>query len=133
MTTQATNTDIKSSYKQTILEHFPAVMDLVQQLYDKPEIGGEEYFAHDLLSSFLEEHGFTVTRELGMPTGFLGAYGDPASGPVIALCAEYDALPGIGHGCGHNHFGGMSILAALGLKARSRWSMLVSSTASMRP
>ena len=112
----ATMTDIKTSFKATIQAGFPAVMDLVQQLYDNPEIGGEEFFAHDLLSGFLEEHGFTVTRNVGMPTGFLGSYGDPSTGPVIALCAEYDALPGIGHGCGHNHFGGMSILAALGLK-----------------
>lgn len=108
--------DMKTNFKKTIETHYPAVMDLVQQMYDNPEIGGEEYFAHDLLSGFLENNGFTITRNLGMPTGFLGAYGDPTTGPVISLCAEYDALPGIGHGCGHNLFGGTSILAALGLK-----------------
>ena len=90
--------------------------DLVQYLYDHPEIGGEEFKAQALYKQILEKAGFDYEEGLGMETDFIASYKGEADGPVIAFCAEYDALPEIGHGCGHNHFGGMSLLAALEMK-----------------
>lgn len=90
--------------------------EIVKALYLRPEIGGEEYFAHDLLSSWLEDNAFELKRNLVMPTGFSASYGKEGSGPVIAFPAEYDALPDIGHGCGHNLFGAISLLAAKALQ-----------------
>jgi metal-dependent amidase/aminoacylase/carboxypeptidase family protein len=51
----------------------------------------------------LESHGFQVERQLhGIPTAFCATYKGKAGGPRVAVIAEYDALPGVGHGCGHN-------------------------------
>jgi len=74
-----------------------------RQIHDKPELGSEEYFACNLLTSKLIEHGFDVEKEfLGMKTAFKAVYKAAKPGPRIAFLAEYDALPGVGHGCGHN-------------------------------
>ncbi|HHV41827.1 MAG TPA: M20 family metallopeptidase [Clostridiaceae bacterium] len=89
-----------------------SVQNVVRSLYDRPELGGEEYYAHDVMTDWLQNNGFDVTKNLVMPTGYLASYGKENSGPVIAFPAEYDALPDIGHGCGHNLFGGISMLAA---------------------
>lgn len=71
-------------------------------LYENPERGSEEFKAVKLLTEELEKHGFKVERcLLGMPTAFCASLGK-REGPSVAVLAEYDALPGIGHGCGHN-------------------------------
>lgn len=70
----------------------------------------EEHFAHDLLTGVLEEAGLTVERHLaGIATAFAARAGH--GGPCVAVLCEYDALPGIGHACGHN------LIAAAGLGA----------------
>lgn len=99
------------------MNYYDIAKDLVQQLYDKPEIGGVEYEAQALYREILKEQGFDYKEGLAMETDFVASYGDDTTGPVISLCAEYDALPEIGHGCAHNLFGGMSLLAALELKS----------------
>lgn len=74
---------------------------LNQAIHSHPELGYEEVFAHDTIASFLSEHGFAVTRHAhGLSTSFSAEAG--AGGRLVVFCAEYDALPGIGHGCGHN-------------------------------
>src|SRR5690606_23379878 len=76
----------------------------------RPELRYEERFAHDLLAGVLEREGLAVNRSArGVETAFEAAAG--ASGPTVAVLCEYDALPGIGHACGHN------IIAAAGLGA----------------
>lgn len=102
--------------RTSIQKHHVEVMDLTQKLYENPEIGGEEFFAHELLTSYLEDKGFSVERNFIMETGFRASYGDPTSEVKIAFLAEYDALPEVGHGCGHNLFQGFSVLAALGIQ-----------------
>lgn len=72
-------------------------------LYEHPELGSEEFKAAELLTGELEEHGFRVERGLlGMPTAFSASQRGKGDGPRVAVLAEYDALPGVGHGCGHN-------------------------------
>src|SRR5881628_3397641 len=75
---------------------------LSHQIHAHPELGYEEVKACAWLSEFLERHGFTVERGVGgVETAFRGTLGS-GDGPTIAILCEYDALPGIGHACGHN-------------------------------
>ena len=71
-------------------------------LHADPEYGFEEHRAVRLLSGELEREGFTVQRDLaGLPTAFAARAGT-VHRPAVALLLEYDALPGLGHACGHN-------------------------------
>jgi len=86
------------------------LVDVSHQIHAHPELCYEEHFAHDLLASVLEGEGLTVTREArGIGTAFEARVG--SAGPTIAVLCEYDALPGVGHACGHN------VIAAAGLGA----------------
>ncbi len=82
--------------------------EMSDYLYHHPELGDQEYNSMKLLVEFLEEHDFTVeTGTVGRPTAFKAVYDSKKPGPTIAYLSEYDALPGIGHGCGHNMIGTM--------------------------
>lgn len=84
-------------------------------LHANPELAYEERQAAELFTDILEQHGFAVTREAGnLPTAFTGLAGSGA--PRIAFLAEYDALPGLGHACGHNLIGTASLGAALAVR-----------------
>lgn len=81
-----------------------------------PEISGEEYRSSALFASLLKSHGFAVEQPfLELPTAFMARRKLGHGGPVIALLVEYDALPVVGHGCGHNLHGTMSVFAGLAL------------------
>ncbi len=113
------NLDQAHNYINDVTEkNLDRVFSLVQDLYDHPEVGGQEVHAHQVLTDYLENLGFSIERNLVMDTAFRASYQGqtPKSGPTIALMAEYDALPGIGHGCGHNLIQGFSLLAATALK-----------------
>lgn len=78
-------------------------------IHANPELAFEERFASDLLTKTLESHDLPVDRgAYGLPTAYASAFGK-TSGPVLSILSEYDALPGIGHACGHN------IIATIGL------------------
>ncbi|MEA2686619.1 MAG: hypothetical protein QOE93_1814, partial [Actinomycetota bacterium] len=88
------------------------LVDVSHQIHGRPELLFEERFAAELLASALEGEGFDVQRGAhGLETAFVGRPAGDSDGPRIAILCEYDALPGIGHGCGHN------IIAAAGLGA----------------
>ena len=78
------------------------LQELSLKIWERPELGYEEHFAHSILCDFFEEQGFEVTREYTLPTAFRAVFGGEKEGPAVAVLCEYDALPGIGHGCGHN-------------------------------
>lgn len=81
----------------------PELETLSLDLHARPELAFEERYAASKLSEALKRAGFTVERGLGgLNTAFRASYEFGASGPTIALLAEYDALPGLGHACGHN-------------------------------
>jgi amidohydrolase len=89
--------------------------ELATKIHDNPELGFHEEQAVSWLTECLEEAGFTVQRGIkGVPTAFRADYGEGS--PVIGLIAEYDALPGVGHACGHNLSCSMSVGAALALR-----------------
>jgi amidohydrolase len=75
---------------------------LSRQIHDNPELGFQEVKAAGWLGDFLSAQGFKVERGVaGVPTAFRGTI-DNGRGPTIAILCEYDALPAIGHACGHN-------------------------------
>lgn len=86
-------------------------------IHEHPEIGNEEVYAQGLLTSLLEEAGFQVEKGVaGHATAFLARkQAGQKTGPTIGYLAEYDALPGLGHACGHNIIGTTSVLAAIAL------------------
>ncbi|MEW6242817.1 MAG: M20 family metallopeptidase [Bacillota bacterium] len=87
------------------------LFDVSQEIHKNPELGGEEFRASALLCDRLRQHGFSVQQGLyGMPTAFR-AHKGTRPGPRVGFLAEYDALPGLGHACGHN------LIAAIGLGA----------------
>ena len=75
--------------------------ELSLKIHANPELGFQEVKAAAWLTQYLEENGFSMERGIcELPTAFRGSYG--AGKPVITILAEYDALPGLGHACGHN-------------------------------
>ena len=105
-------TTCKKNLCQLAETYRPVFHCIAQELHSHPELGGQEYFASGLLLSILGEHDFQLlptTPEF--PTALHAARG---TGPVqIGFLAEYDALPRLGHACGHNLIAAMSTLAAL--------------------
>ncbi len=94
----------------------PDLVAVSRFLHANPELAYEERQAAELLTDILEQHGFTVQRGVAnLPTAFTGLAGSGA--PRIAFLAEYDALPGLGHACGHNLIGTASLGAALAVRS----------------
>jgi amidohydrolase len=76
---------------------------LSHRIHDHPELAFKEEKAHGWLTDFLESHGARVERGVGgLPTAFRATIPGRPAGPTVAILCEYDALPGIGHACGHN-------------------------------
>jgi amidohydrolase len=85
-------------------------------IHDHPELNFEEHFAHGVLTDFLHNAGFHVERgAFGLPTAFRASVGEGS--PCVAVLCEYDALPEIGHACGHNLIAAAGVAAGLALKA----------------
>ena len=88
-------------------------------IHAHPELNYQEHHATQLLSDTLERHGFAVERGIGgVETAFRAELqGRTGDGPTIAILAEYDALPDVGHGCGHNLIATTAVGAGLGIQA----------------
>ncbi|MYT72478.1 MULTISPECIES: amidohydrolase [unclassified Streptomyces] len=98
----------------TVRKERHTLIALSHSLHAEPETAMREYRSAAKIAAIADDAGFTVTREVAdLPTAFVATYG--TGDLVIALCAEYDALPGIGHACGHNVNGAASTGAALAL------------------
>lgn len=94
----------------------PRLWEISDYIYNNPEVGNKEFKAVKKLTDFLEENNFTVDLGiLNKATAFKATYRSNKEGPNIAYLCEYDALPQIGHGCGHNMIGTMSLGAAVAL------------------
>lgn len=95
---------------------------IVADLHAHPETAFEEYRSSALLADIIEERGFAVTRgAYGVETAFEASWQsldfDESKHPTVAILAEYDALPGIGHACGHNIIAAAGVGAFLALTA----------------
>lgn len=110
-------TDIKNEIQQTALESKGVFEDISSYIFENPELAFEEHKAQKILSDCLESNGFKVDRGIAnLETSFEATYKNGEDGPVIAFLAEYDALPEIGHACGHNIIGTSSVGAGIILK-----------------
>jgi amidohydrolase len=112
-------TDLTAKIHEAADRHFDAARELSRYLYEHPEISGMEFESSKKIAALLAENGFDVeypfcqietafraTLELGSPD---------TNTPSCIIMVEYDALPDIGHGCGHNLHGALSVLSALAL------------------
>jgi len=79
------------------------LIDMNQYIYENPELGNCEVKAYDYITTLLKDNDFQLEEKfLGIDTAFRGTIKSNKPGPTIVFMAEYDALPEIGHGCGHN-------------------------------
>ena len=91
---------------------------LARQIHAHPEVAFQEVQSSAWLAQALEGHGFTVQRGIAdLPTAFRAEVAGVGPGPSVAFLAEYDALPEIGHACGHNLIGTAAVGAGIGLAA----------------
>lgn len=110
-----------SAIRQSILDRIDnlagELLSVSHAIHARPELAFEERFAAGLLCDTVERHGLTARRgAYSLETAFAAEFAGGA-GPTVALLAEYDALPGIGHACGHNLIATAALGAALGLQA----------------
>lgn len=105
-------------FKRLYEDLLPELRELNEYIYANPEEGNREFLAAEAHARLLERHGFLVERQFaGLPTAFRASrHCGQSDTPAIAFMAEYDALPGIGHGCAHNLLGtcatGSAVIAA---------------------
>ncbi|PAD89325.1 amidohydrolase [Niallia circulans] len=107
---------MKQIILDTINENEAKFKDISIYIGENPELGHEEFKACEILTDTLKQHDFNV--EIGicdLPTAFKATFDSGKAGPVIGFMAEYDALPELGHACGHNLIGTMGIAAGIGL------------------
>ena len=110
----AANSKAVEALKQAVCDRVDELADQLidasHQIHAHPELNFEEHFAHDLLTAMLDRHDVAAVRHAyGLETAFDSTAG--SDGPTVAVLCEYDALPGVGHACGHN------IIATAGLGA----------------
>ncbi|MCO7125199.1 M20 family metallopeptidase [Sporolactobacillus shoreicorticis] len=107
-------TKIRAIIEQNTTEYQEASLDI----HHHPEVSNHEFHSSDVLIHLLQKGGFDVKKDVaGHRTGFDARYKSSKPGPTIAFLAEYDALPGLGHGCGHNLFGPTSSLAGVAIRS----------------
>ena len=106
----------KEAARQAIEQHRAGLVALARSLHDRPELGFDEHHAAAEVGRMLDAGGLEVeTAVAGLPTALRAQTGP---GPLsLLLCAEYDALPGIGHACGHNLIAAAAVGAGIGLAA----------------
>ncbi|MCA1030359.1 M20 family metallopeptidase [Bacillus timonensis] len=106
--------------KNIIINHIEECKDqyisICEYIGENPELGHEEFKAAKILTDYLKEHDFKVEHgTAGLPTAFKATVDSGTEGPTIGIMAEYDALPELGHACGHNIIGTMAIAAGIAL------------------
>ena len=112
---ELTHTDLKEQARQRVADQQPSLEELNLWLHDNPETAYEEYQSSARLAGTLEGYGFEVEYPAyGLETSFAARSG--REGPELVICAEYDALPGIGHACGHNIIASAAVGAGLALQ-----------------
>ncbi|WP_051791415.1 amidohydrolase [Amycolatopsis jejuensis] len=90
---------------------------LAEDIYARPELSLHEFHAHEVTTELLRHNGFDVTTVPGLATAFVATLDSGRPGPEIGLLAEYDALPEIGHACGHHLIAGSAVHAGLALRS----------------
>jgi metal-dependent amidase/aminoacylase/carboxypeptidase family protein len=110
----------REELRQRIIDAIDAnrdkIIEVAETIRVNPELGYEEVMASQLIASNIREQGYEVEKPLaGIETAFRASKHGRKDGPIVAVLAEYDALAGIGHGCGHNLIGASGLAAAIGM------------------
>ncbi len=109
---------LKKRISSTIDEYSARLIEISEFIHKNPEMGFEEYKSSQVLIEELQKNDFIVEKNsAGLKTAFKAAARGKAGGPAIAFLSEYDALPEIGHGCGHNIIGTASLGAGIAIKS----------------
>ncbi|KAI9460664.1 hypothetical protein HD554DRAFT_1567991 [Boletus coccyginus] len=109
--------DILAVIEQTIDSLRPQLRELSDKIHAHPELGFQERYAHDAYTEFLEEQGWDVQKHYLLETAWVATYIHGQGGRVLGINSEMDALPGIGHACGHNLVGIGGVAVACAAKA----------------
>lgn len=110
---------MKEQLEQDVKAIEADLISISDHLYHHPELGDQEFESMKRLVAYLEKHNFLVeTGIVERPTAFRATFDSNKPGPTVAFLAEYDALPGVGHGCGHNMIATMGIGAGIALSKR---------------
>ncbi|HEY5889906.1 MAG TPA: M20/M25/M40 family metallo-hydrolase, partial [Acidimicrobiia bacterium] len=108
----------KDSTRTSVDGQLERLIEISRTMYEHPEVGYQERATSKVLADYLVENGFEVERPAyGLETAFVATVG---SGPEVVICAEMDALPGVGHACGHNIIAAAAIGAGVALAAVAR-------------
>ena len=106
----------KEQLHEIVSEMREELQGLSDYIYENPELGLNEYKSSQAHVDLLRKHGFDVEYPyLGFDTAFKATFDSGKEGPTVAYLSEYDALPGIGHGCGHNMLGTVDTGAGIAL------------------
>ena len=106
---------LKNTFKKNLDSIHKQLTEVSDWMYENPELGFKEFKTSEYLVKFIESFDEKVAYPTGgLDTAFEVTYGN--EGPLIVLCVEYDALPEIGHACGHNIIATASIGAGLAIK-----------------
>ncbi len=106
---------------KSVNDRVEAVRDEVRamghEIHENPELGLREFHAVSLITALLSKYGFEIENNVcDIKTAFIASYKGKKPGPVIGFLAEYDALPGLGHACGHNLIASLAVSNGLALK-----------------
>ena len=106
---------VKSNFKKSLDEIFNELCDVSSWMYENPELGFEEFKTSKYLVEYINKYvSHTIFPTHNLETAFEVTFGD--KGPLTVICVEYDALPEIGHACGHNIIATAAIGAGLALR-----------------
>jgi amidohydrolase len=106
---------LKTVIREEMESQREKLKDLALKIHSTPEVGFKEFKAAEWITDYLRENGFTIEPGLcDLPTAFQAIYGNGK--PYIAVLAEYDALPELGHACGHNLIATIAVGAAVAAK-----------------
>lgn len=110
--------ELKTQVQEYIDEYAGELTELADAIWKNPEYNFHEYKACGAVTALLEKHGFSVTKGTGgIDTAFHASWDSGIPGPHLAFLAEYDAVPGMGHACGHNLMAAMSAGAGMAVSS----------------
>lgn len=115
------DTSVKETISSSILQRKQSLRELSHKIWSNPELGFQEFVAHNSITEFLSKENFQVEREFVLKTGFRATFENSESlsdnCPNICFICEYDAACEIGHASGHNLLTAAGLAAAIGLKS----------------
>lgn len=103
--------------RKTVEALQPELKELTLKIHDNPELGQQEFKAYQWQLELLRKYNFEIEEQFcGIPTAYKAVYKGKKQGPKIAMLSEYDALPKLGHGCGHNLICMMSVGSGIAMR-----------------